>query len=227
MKISVQLKTLKPVALPSIRLVEAIRFSALKHTAQRRKDPEATPYLNHPIEVMHILATEGGVRDENILMGGVLHDTIEDTNTSYRELVAEFGISVADYVLEMTDNKNLNWATRKKLQIEHSSQISAGAGEIKRADKIANMRDIASNPPVGWDWMRQANYFVWGNAVLAGISHKSALIEVANAAYSEGLQQIVFQAMLDAKATSPLLRLTGLRPSLQVEEALKLLPKME
>ena len=71
-------------------LLRALDFSAAKHRDQRRKDREASPYINHPIEVASVLANVGGVGDITTLMAAILHDTIEDTDTSPEELEARF-----------------------------------------------------------------------------------------------------------------------------------------
>jgi guanosine-3',5'-bis(diphosphate) 3'-pyrophosphohydrolase len=69
------------------QLIRAIAFAADKHRNQRRKDAEASPYINHPIALANVLANEGGIDDERVLLAAVLHDTIEDTATSHDELV--------------------------------------------------------------------------------------------------------------------------------------------
>jgi GTP diphosphokinase / guanosine-3',5'-bis(diphosphate) 3'-diphosphatase len=72
-------------------LLKAIEFASRKHLTQRRKDKDASPYINHPIAVTHLLADTGGVTDLVTLMAAVLHDTIEDTKTTAEELEAQFG----------------------------------------------------------------------------------------------------------------------------------------
>lgn len=67
-------------------LLHALHFAAEKHRNQRREDAEASPYINHPIAVTSVLASEGGVTDETLLVAAVLHDTVEDTPTTYSEL---------------------------------------------------------------------------------------------------------------------------------------------
>ena len=62
-------------------LIGALSFAADKHRNQRRKDKEASPYINHPIALARILSVEGGVDDGVVLCAAVLHDTIEDTET--------------------------------------------------------------------------------------------------------------------------------------------------
>ncbi len=60
---------------------KSIVFAAEKHTFQKRKNGNNVPYINHPLEVTHILA-RAGITDVNILSAGALHDTVEDTKTT-------------------------------------------------------------------------------------------------------------------------------------------------
>jgi guanosine-3',5'-bis(diphosphate) 3'-pyrophosphohydrolase len=89
-------------------LLKAIAFAAEKHRHQRRKDPEASPYINHPIDLANVLVQEGRVLDTTVLIAAILHDTLEDTETTPEELAAAFGGEVRDIVIEVTDNKKLN-----------------------------------------------------------------------------------------------------------------------
>ncbi|PMS14380.1 phosphohydrolase [Trinickia dabaoshanensis] len=151
------------------KLVAAIAFAADKHRNQRRKDHEASPYINHPIALANVLANEGGVEDERVLLAAVLHDTIEDTETTEQELVRLFGKEVADIVMEVTDDKALPKAERKRLQVEHAAHISRRAKLVKLADKICNLRDIAMSPPADWPLARKQEYFGWAKAVVDGL----------------------------------------------------------
>jgi len=146
-------------------VVRAVEFAAQKHRMQRRKDEDASPYINHPIALMHVLCIDGGVTDPTILAAAALHDTIEDTETTREELEAEFGSAVAQLVVEMTDDKSLPKAERKRLQIEHAPHTSQDATLVKLADKICNLRDMVS-PPQGWSLERQREYFDWAKAVV-------------------------------------------------------------
>ena len=128
----------------------ALAFAADKHKNQRRKDADASPYINHPIALANLLLNEAGVEDQRVLIAAILHDTIEDTDTTEQELVKHFGKDVADIVLEVTDDKALPKAERKRLQIEHAAHISRRAKLVKLADKICNLRDITASPPAGW-----------------------------------------------------------------------------
>ena len=148
------------------RLLEAIDFAAEKHRNQRRKDDDASPYINHPLGLAALLAAEGGVDDVEVLQAAVLHDTIEDTNTTYEELQARFGKRVADIVAEVSDDKNLPKQVRKQLQIEHAPHITQEAAFVKLADKTCNLRDIATAPPADWSLERRREYFEWAKQVV-------------------------------------------------------------
>ncbi len=149
-------------------LLRALAFAAERHRRQRRKDAEASPYINHPIAVAAVLADAGNVADEALLVAAVLHDTVEDTETSFDEIAAQFGATVADVVREVSDDKSLPKERRKLLQIEHAASGSARAKQLKIADKICNLRDIAASPPAGWSVVRCREYLDWAQAVVAG-----------------------------------------------------------
>jgi (p)ppGpp synthase/HD superfamily hydrolase len=150
-------------------ILKALHFAANKHRDQRRKDVEVSPYINHPIEVAELLARVGGVTDIVILQGAILHDTIEDTNTTSEELEAEFGPEVRRVVEEVTDDKRLPKAERKRLQIEHAPHLSARAKQIKIADKISNVQAVTKTPPVDWPMERRREYLDWAENVVAGL----------------------------------------------------------
>jgi guanosine-3',5'-bis(diphosphate) 3'-pyrophosphohydrolase len=147
-------------------LFRALAFAAHKHRDQRRKDAQASPYINHPIALAEVLAGEGRVTDAEVLAAALLHDTIEDTDTSFEELEREFGERIAGMVMEVTDDKELEKSERKRLQIEHAAGISPGAKLVKLADKICNLRDVADRPPAQWDLRRRQEYFEWAKKVI-------------------------------------------------------------
>ena len=165
---AVPAEELRADSMPAM-LIGALSFAADKHRIQRRKDKEASPYINHPIALARILSVEGGVDDGVVLCAAVLHDTIEDTETSYEELAAQFGREIADVVLEVTDDKSLPKAERKQLQIEHAPRLSRAAKLVKLADKIANVRDVADHPPSEWPMERRREYFDWAKRVVDGL----------------------------------------------------------
>lgn len=161
------------------KLVAAIAFAADKHRNQRRKDEDASPYINHPIALADVLANEAGIDDERVLVAAVLHDTIEDTETTEQELLRLFGKDVADIVMEVSDDKSLPKDERKRLQVEHAGSISRRAKLVKLADKICNLRDMADAPPKGWDLARRQEYFDWAKRVVDGLRGSYPKLECA------------------------------------------------
>ncbi|MCB1906101.1 MAG: bifunctional (p)ppGpp synthetase/guanosine-3',5'-bis(diphosphate) 3'-pyrophosphohydrolase [Rhodocyclaceae bacterium] len=149
--------------------IQAVAFAADKHRHQRRKDVLASPYINHPIALAHVLANEGGVTDTVVLSAAVLHDTVEDTETSADELRQVFGEQVASVVMEVTDDKARSKDERKRLQVEHAPQLTDEAKLVKLADKICNLRDIIGAPPAGWTTERKEAYFDWAAEVVDGL----------------------------------------------------------
>lgn len=162
---------------PLAEFIKAVAFAAEKHRHQRRKDAEASPYINHPIALANVLCHEGGVDHITVLCAAVLHDTIEDTETTASELEAVFGRLVASVVLEVTDDKSLNKAARKQLQIDHAPQLSDEAKLVKLADKICNLRDVLASPPAGWSRDRKREYFEWAKNVIDGLRGTHAKLE--------------------------------------------------
>jgi guanosine-3',5'-bis(diphosphate) 3'-pyrophosphohydrolase len=150
-------------------LLKALAFAAHKHRDQRRKDADASPYINHPISLADVLVNEGGVSDVEVICAALLHDTVEDTATTHAELVDAFGARVARIVAEVTDDKQLAKAERKRLQVVRAPHISPEAKLVKLADKIANLRDVAQRPPAGWDLARRREYFDWAKQVIDGL----------------------------------------------------------
>ena len=146
-------------------LFKALAFSAKKHSNQKRKDIEESPYINHPIALANTLA-QRWVIDENVLCAAILHDTLEDTETTVDELRENFGEKITSIVLEVSDDKSLDKKVRKRLQIDHAASLSREAKLVKLADKIANITDIINTPPVDWSKARKHEYFAWAKAVV-------------------------------------------------------------
>lgn len=168
----------------SALLLRAVAFAAHKHRNQRRKDADASPYINHPIALANVLANEAAILDPTVLAAALLHDTIEDTDTTRAELESEFGLTIATIVAEVTDDKSLPKAERKRLQIEHAAHISTSAKLVKLADKICNLRDVANSPPADWAVDRKRDYFDWARVVVDRMrgTHE-ALEQVFDSAY--------------------------------------------
>jgi GTP diphosphokinase / guanosine-3',5'-bis(diphosphate) 3'-diphosphatase len=150
-------------------LLTAIHFSADRHRDQRRKDDLRSPYINHPIEVAELLWRVGGIRDEATILAAILHDTIEDTETSPDEIRSLFGQEVLDIVLECTDDKSLPKAERKRLQIETATHKSEKARLVKIADKACNLHDLNQSPPSFWPRKQRQDYLLWSEQVVAGL----------------------------------------------------------
>ncbi len=151
------------------QICKALSFAAQKHTRQRRKDTEASPYINHPICLLDTLVNEGHVDDTTVLCAAILHDTIEDTQTTHDELVRQFGQKIADVVAEVSDDKHLPKNERKQLQIERAPYLSDAAKMVALADKICNLRDMANSSPSGWSGERVAAYYDWAKRVVDGL----------------------------------------------------------
>lgn len=158
-------------------IIRAAFFAAEKHRNQRRKDAEASPYINHPLGLARVLAEEGGVSDPSTLCAALLHDTIEDTDTTPEELEREFGAEICALVLEVTDDKSLPKAERKRAQVEHAAHISDKAKRVKLADKICNLRDVANSPPATWSLERRQEYFDWAKSVIDNLRVVDARLE--------------------------------------------------
>jgi len=158
-------------------LLKALNFSAGKHRHQRRKDTAASPYINHPIEVANILWTIGEVHDVTAIIAAILHDTLEDTDTTPEEIPTHFGDEVLGLVLEVSADKNLSKQERKQNQIIHSPGLSLRAKELKLADKISNVHDIAYAPPGHWPRERRINYLLWAEAVIDGLRGSNEPLE--------------------------------------------------
>jgi guanosine-3',5'-bis(diphosphate) 3'-pyrophosphohydrolase len=166
--------------------VSALRFSARKHRHQRRKGADQTPYINHPIEILDLLCNEANISDTVVLVAALLHDTVEDTDTTLAEIEAAFGTEVAHVVDQVTDDKSLPKDTRKQLQIEHAPHLSDRAKLIKIADKTSNLRDIADSPPEGWSTQRMIAYCDWTKAVIDQIRGTHSTLEsLYDQAYAE------------------------------------------
>ncbi|XP_050772543.1 guanosine-3',5'-bis(diphosphate) 3'-pyrophosphohydrolase MESH1-like [Gopherus flavomarginatus] len=165
------------------RLLQAADFAARKHKRQRRRDPEGTPYINHPIGVARILSQEAGVMDIAVLQAALLHDTVEDTDTTFSEMEEQFGEEVRRIVEEVTDDKMLPKMERKRLQIERAPHGSQGAKLVKLADKLYNLRDLNRCTPAGWSEQRVQEYFLWASQVVKGLRETSPALE-------EKLQQL-------------------------------------
>jgi len=167
-------------------LVKATAFAAQKHKHQRRKDEAGSPYINHPVSLADLLVHEAGVTDLPTVIAALLHDTIEDTETTGEEIEAHFGPLIRAVVEEVSDDKSLGRQTCKRLQIEHAPTLSTRARAVKLADKTCNLRDVVDNPPLGWALERRQAYFDWAKRVVDGLRGEHDVLEsLFDDAYSQ------------------------------------------
>ena len=159
---------------PEIRAVhdvlKAAHFAAEKHSGQRRKGATAEPYINHPLEVAELVSGALAEPDTNLVIAALLHDTIEDAGVTKEELAQAFGADVAELVAELTDDKSLPRAERKRLQVVNAPKKSVRAAVVKIADKMSNLRGILSSPPTDWSVQRRREYFDWARQVVDALT---------------------------------------------------------
>ncbi len=148
------------------QICEAVDFAAEKHRFQTRKNKDKTPYISHPIGVAYNVMAIGEVRDVDVIIGALLHDTVEDTQTTFEEIESKFGKRVSSLVRELTDDRSLAVETRKRMQVINASQKSIGAAQIKLADKLFNLNDLMHNTPEDWTQARIDGYYEWAQAIV-------------------------------------------------------------
>ena len=125
-----------------------------------------------------ILANVGSVSDVTTLVAALLHDTVEDTSATARGTgEATSDREVRPLVDELTDDKSLEKAERKRLQIEHTPALSVAAKQIKLGDKICNTRDVVKHPPTDWSLQRRRDYLDWAAEVVTGCRGANGALE--------------------------------------------------
>lgn len=98
--------------------------------------------------------------DAEVLAAALLHDTVEDTQTSVEKLAQHVGPRIAGIATAVTDDMSLPKAERKRLQIEHAPYLSMPAKLVKLSDKICNIQDVIDRPP-DWSLTRWRECLVW------------------------------------------------------------------
>lgn len=147
------------------RIQAARAFAERAHAGQRRKGAAAEPYAVHLAEVAALVAGAGG--GSVAVMAAWLHDTVEDCAVGPADLAARFGPQVAAVVAELTDDKALDKAERKRMQLVNAPGKSADAALVKIADKLSNIRALQASPPLDWPLARRLAYLDWAEAVVA------------------------------------------------------------
>jgi len=159
--------------------LKALSFAAYKHRHQHRKGSKGIPYINHPIAVADLLVRTGNIRDPDTIAAALLHDTVEDTDTTLVELEAEFGPVISQLVAELSDDKSLPKEERKRLQVEHAPSLSHRARIVKLADKTCNLRGVVEDPPAEWSVEQKQKYFDWAKSVVDKIRGTNVKLENA------------------------------------------------
>jgi len=126
----------------SYRLNRAIVYAVQKHAGQFRKGT-VKPYITHPLETMQILNSMKA--DNNLLMAGVLHDTVEDTDATQEEIRELFGDDVGDLVCAHSEDKSKSWEERKQHTIDELATADRRLQMLVMADKVANLRSMAAD----------------------------------------------------------------------------------
>ncbi len=175
---------------PLTTLLDALHFAADQHRDQRRKDVGATPYINHCIALAELLVRVGQVDDPVVITAAILHDTVEDTTTTFEQLEARYGLEITAVVREVTDDKTLPKDVRKQLQVEHAAHASTRAKLVKLADKICNVEDVITSPPADWPLERRREYLTWSGKVVDGCRGTNAALEARfDVLFAEGMAQ--------------------------------------
>lgn len=174
-----------------VLLAHAADYAARQHIGQRRKGERAEPYINHLTEVAALLAEATGGTDVTLLAGGLLHDTLEDTDATYEDLEQRFGPEVAALVAEVTDDKSLPKEDRKRLQIDKTPAKSRRAKLLKIADKTSNLRSMVSSPPKGWTPERLRDYVGWAEQVVRSCRGLNIMLDAAfDKAYADAKRHL-------------------------------------
>jgi len=156
-----------------IEIFEAIKFASEKHKLQKRKDDAGTPYINHPLGVarnISFLNSLQGKEKTDTVIGALLHDTVEDTDTTFDEIEIRFSKEVADIVMEVTNRSDLDGDDSKAWELERAKTLSLQASLIRISDKIENIKDISYNQPNTWTLERKLKYCNWAKQLVTNIS---------------------------------------------------------
>lgn len=144
----------------SSTIFAAIRCAVVAHGNQMRKD-DGRPYADHVIEVGQILSEAGA--DEDTVIAGILHDTVEDTDLTLDNICHHFGQLVTKIVREVTDDPALSKEEQKRAQLAKftSGAILSESQMVKLADAISNCQSAAELPPEGWSRKRALGYIAF------------------------------------------------------------------
>lgn len=161
----------------SVMVLQAANAAARWHVHQRRKGKSEEPYINHLLEVASLVAHATSGSDTDLIVAALLHDAIEDCEVPADLIAANFGEAVVALVKEVTDDKSLPKAERKRLQVEHSLHKSPSAKLLKLADKTSNLRAVANSPASDWSVARRLEYIEWAQKVAQGLRGTNEWLE--------------------------------------------------
>jgi len=160
----------------TVLLARAFHYACKCHAQQTRKGAAGEPYINHLADVARRVAGATGGTDPNLIVAALLHDTIEGVGVTREDLVISFGEDIAALVVEVSDDKSLEKAERKRLQVVNAAKKSDRAKMLKLADKASNLRALVASPP-DWPVERKQEYANWAEAVAEGLRGVNETLE--------------------------------------------------
>lgn len=159
-------------------VTHAAGFAARVHAGQTRKGGSSPAFFLHLAEVADLLAKALEGPDAELVAAAWLHDAVEKTKITTEEIESLFGPRVASLVAEVSDDKSLPEAERHRMQIETIGEKSAGARMLRLADKISGLRELAEDPPVGWDVERRLEWLQFATNAAAGCRGLSSALDL-------------------------------------------------
>lgn len=121
---------------------KALKIAAEAHAGQVRKH-DGSPYIVHPTIVARILEAYGF--DEEVVAAGLVHDVLEDSETSEDNLRAVLGDRVVDAVVAVSEDKTLPWEERKAAYAQAVAASSEDTRAVSLADKIHNAQNLTEH----------------------------------------------------------------------------------
>lgn len=152
------------------QIVKALTFAQNKHKGQLQKGVQNAPFIDHLIEVVQWIHLQHFEHDEQLITATLLHDVLEKTNATERDIQNLFSKEILTIVLELTDNPSLNKNEQKKAQVKTAGLLSETASIIRIADKAQNIHFISTNPNLNWTTEQKFEYFEWAEEVVQNIN---------------------------------------------------------
>ena len=162
---------------PFSPVTSAFLFAAERHGLEERKGQPGAPQLAHLAEVADLVARTGPGADPALVAAAVLHDILEDTETTGAELADRFGREVAELVQACTDDPTLPKSEQKEAQVAEAPAVPEPVKLIKLADKTSNLRALPTRPPESWPPERRAGYVAWARRVAEGLRGVDAWLD--------------------------------------------------